>query len=117
MLHQARFDVGRRHPQAADLDHVVRASLVDEQDLLIGMAMRRYVPAGRQILGSHRERPRSCRPGFHEDLDRAPMFTASEPENLAVTAPTDMVHRSLLSSRTPTFARLSHPAPLPRQCL
>src|SRR5437762_12514516 len=72
------------------------APLVDEQDLLIGMAMRRHVPAGRQGLGPHRERPRSCRPGFHEDLDRAPMFVTSEPENLAVTAPPDMVHRSLL---------------------
>src|SRR5713226_5502853 len=104
------IDVGRNEHCSLRTDLVrdpadrnPRATLVDEQDLLVRMPVRRHLPAGRQILGSHRERPRSCRPWFHEDLDRATaIFAASEPENLTVAGPNDVVHRSLPPSRMST---------------
>src|SRR6267143_1734956 len=80
-------------------DSYPRTTLVHEQDLFIGMPMRRHLPAGRQILRSHRERRGSCRPWLHEDLDWATaIFAAPEPENLTVAAPNDVVHRSSLRS-------------------
>jgi hypothetical protein len=51
MLHEAPLDVGRRDPQPADLDHVVRAALIDE----VAVGVERVAVAGVKPLAAHRE--------------------------------------------------------------